>query len=397
MSQQVDRHDITEQLYVYKQDNSKRWYARFVISGKWISKATKETDKDKAIVKATQISSQYEYAALHNIPIQSKRFKHVAKLAIERMEDDLEEGSGKSIYWDYISVLRKYHIPYYDNTYITSIDHLALADFGKWRVEQAGKQHKSSTLLTHNAAMNRVFDEAEIRGWITTSQRPTLTTKGGLRAESKGAFTKEEIQGILSNTFWFSCARKQITHQIQELLYDYIVVAIHTGMRPGTEMEHLTWQDIKKTNLEGTDYYVISVRKGKTTNYTRTRAVVASNEVKSALDRLRKRNKPSKQAESVFVLPNGRATKELSRTFTRYLKEHDLDTCPDGNRTLYSLRHSYITWQLEAGVEPAIVSSQCGTSIEMLSRFYSHVKSPAHAKKLAGNTDLSFFSLLPSE
>jgi len=37
------------------------------------------------------------------------------------MEDYLEEGSGKSIYWDYISVLRKYHIPYFDNTYITSI------------------------------------------------------------------------------------------------------------------------------------------------------------------------------------------------------------------------------------------------------------------------------------
>lgn len=395
MSQQVDRRDITEHLYVYKQDNSKRWYARFVINGKWLSKATKETDKDKAIIKATQISAQYEYAALNNIPIQSRRFKHVAKLAIERMEDELEEGSGKSIYWDYILVLNKYHVPYFNNTYISSVDYKALADFSKWRAGEAGKQHKSSTLLTHNAAMNRVFDEAEIRGWVTASQRPTLTTKGGLRAESKGAFTKDEIKGIICNTFWFANARKKISHQIKELLYDYIVVAIHTGMRPGTEMEHLAWQDIKKTKLEGKSYYVISVRKGKTTNYTRTRAVVGSNEVKLALDRLKQRNKPEKSTDSVFVLPNGKATKELSRTFSRYLREHDLDTCPDGDRTLYSLRHSYITWQLEAGVEPAIVSSQCGTSIEMLSRFYSHVKSPAHAEKLAGNTDLSFFSLVP--
>lgn len=162
-------------------------------------------------------------------------------------------------------------------------------------------------------------------------------------------------------------------------------------------MEHLVWQDIKRPKLEGKSYYVVSVRKEKTTKYTRTRAVVASNEVKLALDRLKKRNKPGKSTNNVFVLPNGKASKELSRTFSRYLREHNLDTCPDGGRTLYSLRHSYITWQLEAGVEPAIVSSQCGTSIEMLSRFYSHVKSPAHAKKLAGNTDLSFFSLLPSD
>ena len=99
------------------------------------------------------------------------------------MEDELEEGSGKSIYWDYILVLKKYHVPYFNNTYISTVDYKSLADFSKWRAGEAGKQHKSSTLLTHNAAMNRIFDEAEIRGWITASQRPALTTKGGLRAE----------------------------------------------------------------------------------------------------------------------------------------------------------------------------------------------------------------------
>ncbi|WP_284207146.1 hypothetical protein [Thalassotalea eurytherma] len=45
MSTQTARHDIQDGLYVYQQANSKRWYARFVLYGKWYSKASKEVSK----------------------------------------------------------------------------------------------------------------------------------------------------------------------------------------------------------------------------------------------------------------------------------------------------------------------------------------------------------------
>ena len=50
-----------------------------------------------------------------------------------------------------------------------------------------------STLNTHNSALNRVFDEALLRGWITNSIRPTLLNKGK-KSESRGAFTDEEYK-----------------------------------------------------------------------------------------------------------------------------------------------------------------------------------------------------------
>ncbi|TKL80706.1 site-specific integrase, partial [Enterococcus faecium] len=75
----------------------------------------------------------------------------------------------------------------------------------------------------------------------------------------------------------------------------------------------------------------------------------------------------------IFRLPDGSTTNEISRTFHAALKEIELDQSPHGKRTLYSLRHSFITWELIAQkVTIDVLARQCGTSIEMIERHYSH-------------------------
>ena len=59
----------------------------------------------------------------------SKPFFDVAQKAIERMEHELAIGTGKVAYKDYIGALTKYHIPFFNRTYITSIDQDKLRDF----------------------------------------------------------------------------------------------------------------------------------------------------------------------------------------------------------------------------------------------------------------------------
>lgn len=41
--------------------------------------------------------------------------------------------------------------------------------------------------------------------------------------------------------------------------------------------------------------------------------------------------------------------------------------------SVYSLRHSYITWNLKNKGDIAALAKQCGTSIEMIDRNYSHL------------------------
>lgn len=58
---------------------------------------------------------------------------------------------------------------------------------------------------------------------------------------------------------------------------------------------------------------------------------------------------------------------------------------PNGERTLYSLRHSYITWELMAQrVNIEVLAKQCGTSISMIEQHYSHVIPKMFSNQLSG-------------
>lgn len=75
MSKQLERHDISDELYVYKQDNSERWYARIKVAGKWIAKATKQKEKEKAIAMAHRLQMEQGILVERGLFVNSKRFQ----------------------------------------------------------------------------------------------------------------------------------------------------------------------------------------------------------------------------------------------------------------------------------------------------------------------------------
>lgn len=79
------------------------------------------------------------------------------------------------------------------------------------------------------------------------------------------------------------------------------------------------------------------------------------------------------------------APREIGRTFNAALKDIGLDESPYGKRTLYSLRHSFITWELVSQkVTIDVLARQCETSIEMIERHYSHVIPRMFSQHLSG-------------
>jgi hypothetical protein len=107
------------------------------------------------------------------------------------------------------------------------------------------KSPASSTLLTHNAALQLVFKEAIEQKWMIAAQVPVLSSKGGTGTR-RAAFSEEEYDVILNEIYeGEQNAHSEKTRQIRELLYDYCEIAVNTGIRPGTVMEHLTWKDIE--------------------------------------------------------------------------------------------------------------------------------------------------------
>lgn len=349
MNELIDKVPVDDGLYIYLQRNSKVWLARFKVGGKWMSRTTKQQDKAQAIKAAIRVKTECVIKHENGITIQTKAFKHVAQLAIDRMDLQPPGSKGYVTLSDYKLVLKRYHIPFFDRLHVTSIDQQKLAEFDVWRAKQLGRTPAQSTLLTHNAALQRVFDEAVLRKWMSPGQVPSLSVKGGVAASRRDYFTADEIKKI-TKAFpaWIAAARKQVSRDTRQLLSYYFQVALHTGLRPGSEMDNLRWNDLEFHD----SHVVITVRKGKTTLYTGTRKCIGHKTVREIFRDLYEHAKddewlgdeiPDDYNPLVFRLPDGSTTDQLGRNFSMLLKELGLENGPGGKRTLYSLRHTHIT------------------------------------------------------
>ncbi len=381
MSYGVNSIQIHKKLRLDKRAGSDNWYARLTLpSGKRLIKTTKTDDLEAAKELALRLYYEVDARIQNKLPATTRKFKDVARHAIHRMEAELEQGLGKQAYKDYIQVLNKWLIPYFGGTDIAKLDLAAVTAFDVWRTEQNGKVPAQSTINNHNAALNRVLDEAELNGWIVKSLRPTLLNKG-VKTESRGSFTVEEYRTIYTALRGY---HKQTTNEksaaTRETLRNYVLFLANTGVRHGTEALGLCWRNIEWYERDGERYLAINVD-GKTSK----RTAIARDRVVDFLWRQAQLNSgisvadfdtliAAKLDETVFTTRLGTVATvpNLNRAFNSLLDELDLKTGADGRtRTLYSWRHFYATQDLERGVSTHALSRQLGNSTQMIDRHYS--------------------------
>jgi integrase len=386
MSKILEKHQLTPSLSIYKQSNCHNWIARLKLNQTYFSRSTQTRDLQQAMAKAHRLYFEFEVRIETNTFVtDNKKFSFVADKVIQQMQQALAAGTGKMIYDDYIGALRKYHIPFFSNTYVTRIGIDQLTEFDQWRVAQLGRIPAKSTIQNHNSALQMVFDYAVKKKWMLVSQVPTLENNGA-GGQRRAAFSVDEYLIVREKVEEMHLESiKERTRQIRELLLDYMDFAILTGMRPGSEMDNLTWADMHiERDAERCRFYV-TVRKGKTTKYTGTREIVCKEAIVKVLQRLSHRFPNRHKDDRLFRLPDGSSIKEMPRHFDKALELTQLKNSQQGERSLYSLRHSYITWELIAqNVSIDVIARQCGTGIQMIEQHYSHVIPRMFGRELSG-------------
>ncbi len=399
---------IERSLIVYRRERSNIWQCRFKVDGVWQRASTKESDLKKAKARANELRLEAEIRKRSNLPVITRKFRDVARLAVERLEHEIAIGKGKRSYTDYIRVLNDYLIPILGKKAITSIDYQALDELNEKRTAMMEKVPTQSTMLTHNAALNRVFDEAVIRGFLTEANKPKLEATGK-KSERRAAFDMNELRALLANfDAWIEAARTAQSKEMRTLLRDYVDVLIDTGARPGDELLNLQWRQIKfamkptlshtgvidntddqheEITLPNLNRSVELVVSGK----TGTRTIVAMNRTVKALERIALRNydiddsivNPFKQLtvptnkDYVFRTRDKQPPTSWQKMFESYLKEHNLliDPITGNKRVFYSLRHTYATLALTNDKVPIhTLAKQMGTSVLMIEKHYSHLK-----------------------
>lgn len=381
MSYGIESIQVHKKLRLDKRKNSDSWYARLTLpNGKRVVKSTKTDNFDDAKEIALQLYYDIQARIKNKLPASTRKFKDVAAHTIKRMETELAEGVGKQAYRDYIQALNKWLIPYFGTTDIAKVDLALLKNFDAWRSKEMGRTPAQSTINNHNAALNRVLDEAELNGWITKALRPTLLNKG-IKAESRGSFTRNEYRTIYTALRTYHqktmVAKAAAT---RETLRNYVLFLANTGIRHGTEALNLRWRNIEWHTKDEEKYLTINVD-GKTNK----RTAVARDAVAEFLLRQSKFNPrlnhkdfdaliKSKSDELVFTTRLGECATihNLNAHFNSLLEDLNLKTGADGRqRTLYSWRHFYATQDLERGVSTHALSKQLGNSTAMLDKHYS--------------------------
>ncbi|MCT8124680.1 tyrosine-type recombinase/integrase [Alishewanella sp. BS5-314] len=371
-------------LIIFIQQGSQRWYARFKVGKKHVTYATGEIDVDAAKVKATE--AYYKRRAEFQLGIKAgaQNFEVLANSVIKDLGLDIANGKSVKTNTVYIGILKNYHIPYFTGKRIDTIEQKDMDAFSVWRKKEFGGELSSSSLQNHNAVLGKVYDKALRSAQITKYHIPAFDTEGK-RQQRRASFTWGEFRKIsdyIDNDM--KRTKNKTSRMLLELLYDYIDFVVATGMRPGTEIEHVQWQDISFKLVDGVPEITVAVRKGKTTLYTGTRQVVVRSDFVANLVDLANRFPDRKADDLVFRLADGSEPKSLSRKFSDILAKLGLKESPYGERTLYSLRHSYITWSLKNKCDIAALAKQCGTSIEMIDRNYSHLLPSMFRQEFSG-------------
>lgn len=419
---------VPHSLVLFIRPRSSVWQCRYQVDGIWQRESTKEHDLEKAKAVAHDLLVEANVRKkLKAAPI-TRAFKDIAKQAILRMEKQIEDGDGKAMYKEYISIINKYLIKFFGKYKVDAITHPLIEEFEAWRIKQMGIAPKRSTTLNHNAALNRVFDEAIYRGFMYEINRPKLVAVGK-KSERRPAFSMDEIRALRANfDGWVGNARTD-SLELRYLLRDYVMILLDTGMRPGRELVELTWGQIEvkyyptftKTGEVEEDEFthekedqvllnanitaILKIQKSKTKprdcvgrapTIRALREICERNYGKSLTDVIKQHanekiilykeivtnRQKDKNREAKLIKPTS-----FSRLFDTYLTEHNLliDPVTGKRRVLYSLRHTYATIALEIDkVEIHTLAVQMGTSVGMIEQHYSHLDAVKAVHQLRG-------------
>ena len=419
---------IERQLVVYRRERSAVWQCRYSVDGRWQRTSTHERELKLARRRAHDILVEANVRKKMNAAPITRFFRDVARSAVARMQKELAAGNGKVIFKDYISTIQKYLIPFFGKHKIDSVDYQLLEQFSAWRDKRMEKKPRRSTLLNHNAALNRVFDEAVIRGFMVESNRPKLVAKGK-KSERRPDFSLEEVRALRTNfDAWIAQARADSV-AVRALLRDYVLTLLDTGARPGRELLKLTWPQIElkmypvitptdHVDEEGEPVDLVNanrtvflrIQEGKTGQ----RIAIGRQPTAAALRNIAERNYGktiqqmldagcneeifrfreyvSNRQESPAQTPRLLPPTSFSKLFDQYLSEHNLliDPVTKKRRVLYSLRHTYATLALTYDrINPLTLAKQMGTSIAMIEQHYSHLDAVKAVHQLRGEESRS--------
>ncbi|NGO54104.1 tyrosine-type recombinase/integrase [Allomesorhizobium camelthorni] len=237
-------------------------------------------------------------------------------------------------------------------------------------VERMSKPPSKSTMHHEIVTLRQVLKTAVRHGWLTGLPDMSTPYRSSGKITHRAWFSPEEYKRLYQATRENARKAKGLPWQAEaEQLHDMVLFMANTGIRPD-EANWLEYRDVHVVEDEATKETIleIEVRGKRGVGYCKSTTGAVR-----PFQRMKERNKP-KSTDRLFPSNHKRA-------FNRILEEQGLKVDRQGNsRTLYSLRHSYISFRLLEGADIYQIAKNCRTSVEMIEKHYAvHLKNSLDA------------------
>ena len=93
---------------------------------------------EQASAKAHEILIGSRLLKERNLPVVSKKVSDIAKLAIQKMDDNAGYEAGSDSFPQYKRIINDFIVPFFGKKHIDSITPKLMGEFDKWRMSRIG-------------------------------------------------------------------------------------------------------------------------------------------------------------------------------------------------------------------------------------------------------------------
>ena len=156
---------LPRELIVYQREDSDIWQCRLKVDSKWMARTTKERDLNKAIERSKRMLFETQLRKESNLPVLTKKFRDIAKLTKQQMQDELANPKMKApiSFNQYVKIIDDYLIPFVGNK---NIDCINYDELDAYQEDLKVKMNRSPVGLQIDAIGNLLIaDDAGNKVW----------------------------------------------------------------------------------------------------------------------------------------------------------------------------------------------------------------------------------------
>ncbi len=357
---------------LYKRAGSPLWQCSTYLAGKERRKSTKEEN----LIRAEAFAENW-YLELRGKQVggelkNEKTFKQAANRFVVEYEV-MTEGERNAKYTaDHQARLRNHLLPYFGNLGLSEITAGKVQDYRMMRMNGGDgfKPPARSTMQHELVTLRQVLKTALRHGWVESLPDLSTPYRASGKVVHRAWFSPAEYKQLYEATRKnIKTANSSYHVRMAEQLHDKILFMANTGIRPD-EANWLEYRDVEivEDNATGETILEIEVRGKRGVGYCKSTTGAVR-----PFERMKERNQPT-PTDRLFPVDH-------KKQFNRILSEQGLKIDREGNRrTLYSLRHSYISFRLLEGADIYQIAKNCRTSVEMIEKHYAaHLKNSLDA------------------